>query len=81
MEIFNNRLADRWSLPVVVDYPERTLDTHTQALHKKQAIPQNPRKSAVSVESYSGFESSLPDQFTDTENHSGNDFLSNTPAR
>ena len=45
-----------------VEKPKETLDTHTQALHKRQAIPQNPRKSAVVVESYSGFESSLPDQ-------------------
>ncbi|GMN01669.1 hypothetical protein MTsPCn3_03990 [Erythrobacter sp. MTPC3] len=43
---------------------EQTLDAYTQALHKRQATPQNPRKSAVVVERYSGFESSLPDHFT-----------------
>lgn len=39
------------------------LDTCTHPLHKSRAILQNPRKSAVVVESYSGFESSLPDHF------------------
>jgi hypothetical protein len=36
---FNDLLADRRSLPVVVDYLARTLDTHTQAPHKGEAIP------------------------------------------
>lgn len=46
---------------VFVERLPDALDTSTQALHKVRAILQNRRKSAVAGESYSGFESSLPD--------------------
>lgn len=47
----------------VVDIVSDALDTDTQPWHKVHAIPQEPRKSAVTVDSYSGFESSLTDHF------------------
>ena len=44
---------------------EDALDTHTQVLHTRKATLQNLRNTAASAESNSGFESCLPDHFTD----------------